>query len=154
MSNYSYTMEPYTLQSYFKSLCESFCIAYKQVKKTEKLQAEEEKEFNDDELKAINTQLAYPSRFWSDKLWNLANQIEGIIGIMKSENCTIIVTDKKEIIALMAFFRSCSVENYRIINLSEEYLESFPQDEMSQEFLNAYRTAKCDEMNKVFYKYF
>lgn len=49
-----YTMDQYTLQSYFKSLCKSFYIAYKQVKRLEEKQKEIEATNPQDELKTVN----------------------------------------------------------------------------------------------------
>lgn len=51
MSNY--TMNQYTLQSYFKSVCNSFYIAYEQVKRLEKLEEELESTCPDEELKMV-----------------------------------------------------------------------------------------------------
>ena len=190
-----YTMDGYTLQSYFKSLCESFCIAYHQLQKIEKEKEKIEKLNCEAELKMAkklseiqipesmkdfaqisdkekieekkqqlevikkeyderSKQISVPSRFWTDKFWSDADRIDSIIRTIHSKGFNIVVTDSKEVLALMQFFRSNSVDRYRIINLDEDILESFPQDEMSQEFLKAYRSLEYEHMKKLCDKFF
>ena len=47
------TMDQYTLQSYFKSLCNSFYIAYQEVKRLEKLREELDSACPDEELQIV-----------------------------------------------------------------------------------------------------
>ena len=123
-----YTIDQYTLQSYFKSLCNSFYIAYKQVKRLEAIEPGE-----------ICREIQFQMRFWSDKKWNIANDIESIVKAMMAKEYTIIVTTEEEIIALMDFFETHSVEGYAVINTDEEYLKDFPKEKrMHKEFLDAY----------------
>lgn len=197
MSNY--TMNQDTLQSYFKSLCNSFYIAYEQVKQLEKLAEELESTCPDEELEIVERclkvyeleewqqkyimqkyskeelekqkerlemakkeydekceELERPYRFWNNSLWERgAKNISGLLGTMKENGFSIIVTNREEIIALMAFFRERSVKEYRIINTDEQYLKSFPTGEkMYEEFYAAYCLEDDKEMEKVIHKYF
>lgn len=52
-----YTMDQYTLQSYFKSLCNNFCIAYAQVKRLEKKKEELKNSFPNEEMKLVDSLL-------------------------------------------------------------------------------------------------
>ena len=159
-----YTMDQYTLQSYFKSMCNSFCIARKQVKRLEEKKKEVQALYPEDEEKC--KELEYPIRFWSDKLWNESDRIEGTIKTMISKEYTIIVTTEEEIIALMNFFNIHLVARYAVINTNEDAIKDFPQGkEMYAEFLAAYDmdvlearagTAILDNanINEVIKKYF
>lgn len=197
MSNY--TMDQYTLQSYFKSLCNSFYIAYIQVKRLEEKEEElegscpyeelefvekllkisvpegleqkymapkyskEELEKRKEELEQAKKEydekykeLNWAIRFWNAFLWGKEGKnIAFLLEEIKKRYFSVIVTSKEEVIALMAFFREHSIEEYRIINTDEQYLKSFPTGEkMYEEFLAAYRSENDDEMNKVIKKYF
>ena len=197
MSNY--TMDQYTLQSYFKSLCDSFYIAYSQVKRLEKEMDELDSTCPDEELKTVKSclkvyeleewqqkyivqkyskeelekrkeelelaekeyegkckELEWPYRFWNNSLWEGgAKNILRLLGTIRDDDFSVIVTSKEEVIALMAFFRERSVKEYRIINTDEEYLKSFPTGEkMYEDFFAAYCLADEDEMEKVIKKYF
>jgi len=50
-------MEQYELQSYFKSLCNSFYIAYEQVKRLEKEEDDLIESYNEEDLEMINMKL-------------------------------------------------------------------------------------------------
>lgn len=197
MSNY--TMDQYTLQSYFKSLCNSFYIAYKQVKRLEKEMDELDSTCLDEELEMVKSclqvykteewqqkyiiqkyskeelekrkeeleqtkkeydekckELERSYRFWNNSLWEgEAKNIWRLLGTIKEENFSVIVTNKEEVIALMAFFRERSVEEYRIINTDEQCLKSFPTGEkMYEEFFSAYCLCDDEEMKEVIHKYF
>lgn len=192
-----YTMDQYTIQSYFKSLCNSFYIAYEQIKRLEEKKKEIEDAFPQEELETVNMLLENYSKlekykavvqvcskeelkqkkeqlealksiyeqnqeeqkhswdFWTDKLWNDSyHRIEDILETIKRENYSIIVTKKEEVFTLMAFYRDYYVEFYRIINVEEKYLECFPTDDMSKEFLEAYISENDEEMHKIYSKYF
>ena len=198
MSNYN--MDQYTLQSYFKSVCNSFYIVYKQVRRLEKLEEELESTCPDEELKMVKRclkvyeleeewqqkyimqkyskeelekrkeelelakkeydekckELQDPKWLWNELLWKTAGRsITILLKQIKEEDFSVIVTSKEEIIALMAFFRGVSVEEYRIINTDEQCLKSFPTGEkMYEEFLSAYCLCDNKEMEKVIKKYF
>lgn len=198
MSNYK--MDQYTLQSYFKSICNSFYIAYIQVKRLEKLEDELESICPENELELVKNllkisvpeelqqkymsskyskeellekrkeelelakkeydekckELQDPKWLWNELLWKTAGRsITILLKQIKEEDFSVIVTSKEEIIALMAFFRGVSVEEYRIINTDEQCLKSFPTGEkMYEEFFSAYCLCDNKEMEKVIKKYF
>lgn len=197
MSNYM--MEQYTLQSYFKSLCNSFYIAYKQVKRLKKLEEELESTCPYEELKLVENlleisvpeeleqkymaskyskeelekkkeelelakkeydekckELEEPKRFWGELLWKKGmSSIASVLKQIDEVNFSVIVTNKEEIIALMAFFREYSVKEYRIINTDEQYLKSFPTGrKMYEEFFATYCLEDDYGMKKVIRKYF
>ncbi|MCI8361718.1 MAG: hypothetical protein HFJ41_00915 [Clostridia bacterium] len=52
-----YKMNPYDLQSYFKSLCNSFYIAYEQVKRLEKEEDDLRESYNEEDLEMVNNLL-------------------------------------------------------------------------------------------------
>lgn len=108
-----------------------------------------------DEYDKKNNEINEVLKYWSDVLWDRAADIVKLIKKMEDENVLITVTRREEIIALMAYFREYSVEEYRIINLDEEILKQFPTDEkMCQEFYEAYSIANADQMKQVVQKYF
>lgn len=161
MSNYK--MDQYTLQSYFKSVCNSFYIAYEQVKRLEKLEDELESTCPGEELELAKKEydekykeLQDPKWLWNELLWKTAGRsITILLKQIKEEDFSVIVTSKEEIIALMAFFRGISVEEYRIINTDEQCLKSFPTGEkMYEEFFSAYCLCDNEKMEKVIKKYF
>lgn len=194
-----FIMEQEVLQSYFKSLCNSFYIAYSQVKRLEKEMDELDSTCPDEELKTVKSclkvyeleewqqkyivqkyskeelekrkeelelakkeydgkfkELEWTYMFWNNSLWEGGvKNIFRLLGTIKDYNFSIIVTNREEIIALMAFFRERSVKKYRIINTDKEYLKSFPTGEkMYEDFFTAYCLADDDEMEKVIKKYF
>lgn len=52
-----YKMNQYDLQSYFKSLCNSFYIAYEQVKRSEKEEDDLTESYNEEDLEMVNNLL-------------------------------------------------------------------------------------------------
>ena len=145
-------MDQYTLQSYFESVCKSFYIAYTQEKRSEEIWEELHKENHPVEFDVLRMLL---SNFWEKQLWEKNfYQIREIISEMKEQEFSIIVTSREEVVTLMAFFREVNLEDNEIINVREEYLPSFPKDEMSQKFLKAYLSKDDAEMKKVIEKYF
>ena len=141
-----YTMDQYTMQSYFKSLCNSFCIVYKQVKRLEAKKREVETIYPEEKCR----ELEFPTRFWTDRQWNIANDIESIIKMMIEKEYTIIVTTEEEIIALMDFFSTHSVARNDVINTDEESLKDFPKGKkMYKEFLDAYSMDLIEAMTGI-----
>lgn len=174
-------MEGYKLQSYFKSLCNSFYIAYAEVKRLEKelewvdstveeetlekvkevlttmedtespihkyinfkhteLEMEEEKA----RLEAIINQkneksesIGEEKEIWSNWLWELREQIYGVLMQINREKQKIIITSKEEIYVLMFIYR---IEGtIRVLNTKEEYLISYPKnDKICCDFLEIY----------------
>lgn len=196
-----YADNQYTMQTYFKSLCDSFYIAYKELERigeederlakidpqkelemvkellkiSELEEAEEfqgkyisqkysrkELEEKKNELKKLNKQhenacekLEGSSKFWTDLLVRNIEEISRVLKKMQKKGFSVIVTNKEEIIALMNFFSSNSVKEYRIINIKEECLMSFPSgDDMYNEFYNAYCLGDDSKMKEVYEKYF
>lgn len=63
-----YTMDQYTMQSYFKSLCNSFYIAYIQLKRLEKLEEELKSSCPNEELEMVERCLkVYELEEWQQK---------------------------------------------------------------------------------------
>lgn len=114
----------YVLQSYFKSICKSYYIAYEQVKRLEK------------EAKWENVEKYI---FWKQRLQKCTEERDNLIKEMKSNNINIIVTEKEEVFTLLEFYIKESIHVYNIINVDEEALKAFPkEDELCNEFLNTY----------------
>lgn len=192
------TMDQYTLQSYFKSLCNSFYIAYKQVKRLEGQQEKLDRESPKEELKIVGQllkisateeiqekyiskkysqkqlkekkemleismneyekktkELEISEEYWLKKLWDNVHEIKKILSTMQEKGFTIIVTSKEEVLAFMALFEEKSMKKYRVINIEEQYLKSFPADgKMYEEFFAAYCLEDESQMQKVIQKYF
>lgn len=114
----------YVLQSYFKSLCKSYYIAYKQVKRLEK-------EADWKNVEKYN--------FWKQMLQKCTEERDFLINEMKDSNIQIIVTTIEEIFTLLEFYTNESFHVYNIINVDEYALKAFPkEEELYEEFLNAY----------------
>lgn len=174
-------MEGYKLQSYFKSLCNSFYIAYAEVKRLEKelekvdSTVEEETlekvkkvlivmkdtespihkyinfkctalELEEEEVRleaSINQKderseaIGEEKKIWSNWLWELREQIYGILMQINREKQKIIITSKEEIYALMFIYR---IEGtIRVLNTKEEYSISYPKnDKICCDFLEIY----------------
>lgn len=163
-----YEMNQYNLQSYFKSLCNSFYIAYEQVKRLEKEQESLEKESPKKDLETakgllkIGDEILTPNKyvilkhsreqllkekekleemisFWSDNMWADYEAIKCALYTIKDNNFYIIVTTKEEIYALMRFYYEHTVEDYPVVNMEKEYREAFPTgEEVYEDFLKAY----------------
>ncbi len=195
------TMNEYTLQSYFKSLCNSYIIAYSEVGRLEREKKEED--FPREELKLVESLLALSQlstsatlkekyveqkfsqeelekrkeelkiqkevyeaekekiekqmKFWSDKMWDIVENITALLYRMRAEGFSIIITSEAEIVVLMAVFnfRSNAMKEFAsIINTKEEYLKSFPISELCQAFFRAYQLKNEKEMKQVIQKYF
>lgn len=191
-------MDKKALQSYFKSLCDSFYIAYKQVKRLEKQQDELEETEPCSELEIVNKLLEmidenehwnkYITQNFSEdglrkrkdeleqaleeyknksnelecklKKWvvnykKIAEAIALAITTIEDNDCSIIVTSEKEVIALMNFFSGKGVENHRVINNEEENVKLFPSgNEMCNEFYAAYVLCDDEKMQEVIRTYY
>lgn len=147
-----YKMSQYELQSYFKSLCNSFYIAYDQVKRLEK-----EKRENDTKYKEIGAIVDK----WQNHMWNVYEEIEEVIYEIYDNKFTVIVTTKAELYVLMNFYASWDhpVKKYPIVNMNEEYRKEFPiGEQICEDFLYAYeQDMKCvvsTHMDRMCNKYF
>lgn len=113
-----YKISQYDLQSYFKSLCNSFYIAYEHVKRLEKEQKRIEAEGQ--EFKRIKGKLEELERtlgYWEDNMWADFRPIESVLYKIKNNGFSIIVTTKEEIYALIMFYNFYKVKDFPIINI-------------------------------------
>ncbi len=156
-----YKMSQYDLQSYFKSLCNSFYIAYEQVKRLgkelnilrhvynereyynkEELEKNKERlEIEEQEYKVKSKELSKVYNIWTNRISKIYLEIMSTILIIKDNKFSIIITTKEEIYALMCFYsRWCqSVTEYPIVNMEEEFRQVFPTGEqVYEDFLYAY----------------
>lgn len=171
----NYAIDTYTLQSYFKSLCESHYIAYTQLKRLEDEQEEyvmnlcsQVKEKRRKELLVYKDEeyhkMLEEGIFWNNRLKHVREEIRIVLEHAKDNS--IIVTSREEIIALIEFFYRDKVKKYQIINTDAKILELFPTGEkMYEEFLQAYlldvknadnneETFTRAEMEQIYKKYF
>lgn len=156
-----YKMNQYDLQSYFKSLCNSFYIAYEQVKRLgkeldilrhaynereyynkEELEKNKERlEIEEQEYKVKSKELGKVLRIWLDRISKMYQEIVSTISIIRNNKFSIIITTKEEIYALMCFYsRWCQpVTEYPIVNMEEEFRQVFPTGEkVYEDFRYAY----------------
>lgn len=155
-------MDQYTIQSYFKSLCKTYCIAQEQLKRTKKEISELEKEvvssknFDalEDPYEIRKIALEKDKSFWSNIINNLAEEVERVVYTIAYNEQSIIITSKEEIIVLATFFYVNGLTKHKIINTEERYLRAFPEDkEFYIKFLEAYCTENEKLMDKVYVKY-
>lgn len=176
-----YKMNQYDLQSYFKSLCNSFYIAYEQVKRLEKEeskyitykysleelqqreQLEDKKREYDreiEELNKIREKLNGIRSYWVDNMWQDFEAIKSVLYTIQGYGFSIIITTKAEIYALIRFFYGRKVKQYPIINIEKEYRKAFSDgEELYDDFIFAYEEALDkngvpDTMNLLYDKYF
>ncbi len=143
-----YKMNQYDLQRYFKSLCNSFYIAYEQVRRSEKEYYREDEE------------LGQTFDYWLNNMQEDFEALKSVLYTIKDNDFSIIVTTKAEIYALIKFYYTHTVKSYPIINMEEEYIQAFPRiEELSDDFIIAYKKAldeneKAYLMEVLFDKYF
>lgn len=129
-----YKMNQYDLQSYFKSLCNSFYIAYDQVKRLERERESLEDSSTKHKLEEVIT-------YWLNNMETNYEGIKSVLYTIKDNNFSVIVTTKEEIYALIRFYHSHLVKDYPIVNIEEEYREVFPSgEEMYDDFIFAYES--------------
>ena len=99
--------------------------------------------------------------FWCRRFAKLKEDLKDVICQIKTNEETIIVTSKEEVITLMYFYKNHNVTDYDIINTDARYLSSYPlEDKMCEEFLKAYLADKeekergCSKILEVYEKYF
>lgn len=131
MTNTSYKK----MQSYFKSLCNTYYIAYEQyvrsLKEYDIAKGPEKNEIGEE------------CNYWHGRFRHDAAEIRECIEEMVERNISIIVTSKKEVFALSKFYAQDYSYEYDIINTDSEAIVSFPMDdELCREFLNAYKNYK------------
>lgn len=146
-------MEQYTLQSYFKSLCNSFYIAYAEKKRLEKKLEEADLTVGEKALKEAEKARLKDSVFeinkkyyeqesavgeWAERLINLESMLwKDLVRISRNKQ-KIIVTSKEEVYAIMyVYAKDAAVP--RVLNIEEQYLMSFPKDDkLCSSFLTVY----------------
>lgn len=93
--------------------------------------------------------------YWDNLLRGKTVEIWDILKSMYRNGFKVIVTKKEEIFPLISFFRSWSLETYRIINIEETHLKSFPAGhKMYEEFLAAYCQKDETKMEEIYEEYF
>lgn len=142
-------MNMYELQSYFKSLCRSFYIAYDQAKRLEKQREslEIKNQLNDEEQQELK-ELKEIIHNWLYYKWKCFDSIVDFIKKAtmceeegKIDKFSIIITTKEEIYALICFYSSIMycVEDYQIVNMEEEHRNAFSSKEkVYEDFFKAY----------------
>ena len=148
-------MDHYNIQSYFKSLCKTYCIAREQLKRTKKEMADLRKEcMTDEELSSVNKQFERDKSFWSRAINNLSEELERVIYIITYNEQSIIVTSEEEIIALTTFFYVNGISKFKVINMQERYLYNWPpENEFNIAFFEAYSDEDEKAMDKIYEKY-
>lgn len=121
-------MDSYVLQSYFKSLCTSYKIVIDEVDRI--IAGPWPQGLPTSKLKAIT--------FWNHLASQKLNEVTNLIEILKREKSKIIITSYYEVVILIHFFKNHKISEYDIINMNEEFLDAFPKDEISLQFLQAY----------------
>lgn len=181
-------MKGYTLQSYFKSLCNTYCIALKEKRRIEekscklerydptnelmriqsllKLDLTEEMikkymspNFSKEELKTEEEKLQkeaerytkkraeYSSQIliWKERVSCLKEEITYVIQLLEN----VIVITKEEVIVFIEFFQEKGF-NENKINTDEQYLQSFPKDEISEQFLEIYLCQNSEKLKELY----
>lgn len=132
-------MDEYTMQSYFKALSNAYCIAYEQIARLSKSSTKDNKRQRD---------------FWSARLKQTTSLILEVMDEIQYNNYKIIITDEKEIIAIMGYYYTHFEIIYGIINEREEELKAFPKGELGRKFLKAYMNRNKTEMEELIKQYF
>lgn len=174
-----YTVDQYTLQSYFKSLCDSFYIVYRQLKRLEKQEEYLEQTNPEDDLAAIKALLAIPEeneickkyvteKYSKEQLEEEKRKLESILeeyNIKKNK----LKTSKRDVEKAYSFIREAVASaiytianhNFTIIVTSEKeiiaFMYFFRANEVSkyrvinikEEYLREFPSDK--EMYKEFY---
>lgn len=113
-----YKMNQYDLQSYFKSLCNSFYIAYSQVKRLEKERERLQNDYHEEDLKTVKGLLGIASwvivpnkyvtlKYSSEELLQEKERLEA----KKEEN----ERDIKELSKILEFWSSCMYRDLEAI---------------------------------------
>lgn len=105
-------MDTYNVQSYFKSLCNSYYIAYKQFERFK----------NDKQSKDYD--------FWRERIYNCQQELKSIIEDIEFNKISIIVSTKEEVFALIWLYTKPSYCNYNVVNINEEAERAYPMDDL------------------------
>lgn len=116
----------YNVQSYFKSLCKSYYIAYEQLRRFENdLQSEDYK-------------------FWLRRVNACENEIETVIREISINEILIIISTKEEVFTLISFFSKCvdsvgEYFKYNFVNIDMDANAAYPmEDELCKDFWEIY----------------
>ena len=138
-------MDNYTLQSYFKAVCKSWNIAYDEARKKEK------------EDENSNIHLMEDARilhFWRENYMSLNAMVQEILNTARSHNFKFIITSVEEVRVLASFFAlKGDLDSYHIINMDDDALSVFPEDEMAQEFLRIYANEASGDIENFYKSY-
>lgn len=146
------SMNEYALQSYFKKLCNIYYFAYEQMELSKKAENEADS-IAEDPVKEWQEIVARKD-FWTKEFIRCETRISEILKVIYERKFHIIITSREEVYALISIGYSSGPRRFRVINTKEEYLRSFPEDEMSKEFLEAYLSEDDEKMIEVINKYY
>lgn len=125
-------MTNYAIQSYFKSLCKTYCTA---LNERERL----EEKLNKCTTYRDKMNLSLDYSWWDKEQMNLKYNIYRTIQTLKEENSKIIISSKEEVkVLIYAFSEMFDISNYKIINDESEFVRILEGDKMCDEFFNAY----------------
>lgn len=146
-------MNKYAIQSYFNSLCDTNFIAYEELRRIKERiaynEAKKQKGLKvDPDEKMDLTEI----NIWNQIINKYMELIEIAIDTIALDNIKIIVTSRKVVLALILYysFEGFIDDGYKIINTDEEFLSVFPQDPLSQRFLQAYKDENMNEMTNLY----
>lgn len=126
-------MDTYNVQSYFKSLCKSYYLAYEQFKRFEN-----DKQSND-------------YMFWRARVNACQNEIKMVIEEMAMNKILIIISTKEEVFALIYFFAkyvhsAYEYLKYDFINIGMTAKAAYPmEDELCKDFWEQYRGCRYNK---------
>lgn len=138
-------MDTYTIQSYFKSLCKTYCNALNESKR---LRARINK--CTEVVESINLEIE--ESWWDKELRDLTDNIYRTMYLIKEEKIKIIISSKEEIkVLIYAFSEVFEISNYKIINDAPEIIKILEGDQMCDAFFRAY-SSNDDDMMRVLKK--
>lgn len=141
------------IESYFRNLCNSYYIAYQNLKRLK----EEKKELEgttSQKYKDKESEVTYQQYFWSKRLEKMSQEIKNVIREIDQEGVSFVVTSKAEVIVLIAFYQYSTVKSYRIINTKKKQVKAFKGNKkIYKKFLEAYETKSDILMTQLYHKY-
>lgn len=88
---------------------------------------------------------------WKDRMYYVKTETLDVVYFLEG----IIVTTKEEIMVILYLFvENKEIRRHKLINTDEQYLQSFPTDEMSQRFLKAYLADDMDDIIRIYEEYY
>lgn len=128
-------MDTYNVQSYFKSLCKSYYIAYEQTQR---------RWFKND----IESE---DYKFWLRRVNACQNEIETVIEEISINEILIIISTKEEVFTLISFLSTCvdsegEYLKYHFINIDIDANATYPmEDELCKDFWEQYIGCQYNE---------